>query len=167
LIGGNGPCAGLAQEAARQFSNIHYLGFVSPKDIGQYTWACDVLFYGFDTENPNAKYSAPNKLFEALAAGRAIITGKFGDIGRIVAQHRCGILLQEFSEAEICRALDLCSDTTNLECCKRRAAEAGEQLYNWALAEQELLRAYSEQLRLPIATSAPAEIEADKAAMAQ
>ena len=150
LIGGSGPLAGEAQEAAKLCGNIHYLGFVNPKDIGRYTWASDVLFYGFDTENPNAKYSAPNKLFEALAAGRAIITGGFGEIGRIVAQHRCGVVLQDFSETEISRGLDLCSDADNLECWKGRAAELGERLYNWALAEKELLRVYGDQLQLRI-----------------
>jgi glycosyltransferase involved in cell wall biosynthesis len=163
LIGGNGPCAGLAQEAARQFSNIHYLGFVSPKDIGHYTWASDVLFYGFDTENPNAKYSAPNKLFEALAAGRAIITASFGEIGRIVAQHGCGVVLRDFSEVEILRALDLCSAADNLQCWQRQAAELGERLYNWALAEEELLRAYRDQLRLRTGPTTANDTAAKKA----
>ncbi|MEA1970367.1 MAG: glycosyltransferase family 4 protein, partial [Thermodesulfobacteriota bacterium] len=75
IVGGNGPCKGLVEDAARMYPNIHYLGYVNPDKIPFYTAMSDVIFYGFDPSNPNAKYSAPNKLFEALAAGKPTLTG--------------------------------------------------------------------------------------------
>ena len=60
------------------------MGFVSGKQIADYTCAADVVYYGFDPENPNARFSAPNKLYEALAAGRPLITGDFGEIADVV-----------------------------------------------------------------------------------
>jgi glycosyltransferase involved in cell wall biosynthesis len=147
VIGGAGPLAELVEQAARQYSNIHYLGFVAPKEIGRYTSAADVVFYAFDVSNPNARYSAPNKLFEALAAGCALISGNFGEIGKILTELGCGIILPDFSEASICRALDACLEQQELAIWKRRAAQAGEESYNWSRARERLLDAYKALIR--------------------
>jgi glycosyltransferase involved in cell wall biosynthesis len=147
VIGGAGPSAGLVEHAARRYSNIHYLGFVPPKKIGRYTSAADALFYAFDMSSPNARYSAPNKLFEALAGGCALISANFGEIGKILGEHGCGIILPDFSEASICQALDACSDKQRLAIWKRRAAQAGEETYNWSRARERLLNAYEDLVR--------------------
>jgi len=51
------------------------------------------VYYGFDPNNPNARFSAPNKLFEALAAGKPLVTGDFGEIGEVVRESECGVIL--------------------------------------------------------------------------
>src|SRR6185437_2616317 len=96
IIGGTGPQAEMVARAASTHPNIHFLGYVKPHDISRYTMAGDVLFYGFDLANPNAQYSAPNKLFEALAAGKPMISGHFGEIEQIIGKNQCGILVQRF-----------------------------------------------------------------------
>jgi glycosyltransferase involved in cell wall biosynthesis len=143
VVGGSGPGAATAQQYAAQHSNIRYLGFVQQRDVPRYTAACDVVYYGFDVTSPNAQYSAPNKLFEALAAGRPLLTAQFGEIGRIVSETGCGVILHDYSVAEILRGLDSCQDPALMEVMKTRAAQAG-QLYNWDRARQVLLAAYSE-----------------------
>ena len=75
IIGGKGSLEALVRARAQQNSRIHYLGHVPNREIPAWTVAADVVYYGFDENNPNARFSAPNKLFEALAAGRPLITG--------------------------------------------------------------------------------------------
>jgi glycosyltransferase involved in cell wall biosynthesis len=114
VVGGTGFQEPAVRKAAAASDNIHYLGFVKPSDVPGYTIASDAIYYGFDLTNPNARYSAPNKLFEALAAGCCVISGHFGEIQHIVARHDCGILVDDFSVDELTRALDACLDPQRL-----------------------------------------------------
>lgn len=99
------------------------------------------MFYGFDLKNPNAKFSAPNKLFEALAAGKAIMTGNFGEIGRVVREAKCGVLLKDFSMNEIKETL-LSLNSQVLSQYKKNALVCGLQKYNWKKANATLLDQY-------------------------
>ena len=143
VVGGTGFQEPAVKKAAATSNNIHYLGFVNPPDVPGYTIASDVIYYGFDVTNPNARYSAPNKLFEALAGGCCIISGHFGEIQHIVARHDCGILVDDFSVDQLTRALDACLDPQRLLRWKQNAAHAGREHYNWERAEQLLIGAYA------------------------
>jgi glycosyltransferase involved in cell wall biosynthesis len=142
IIGGNGPCRGLVEDAARMYPNIHYLGYVNPDKIPFYTAMSDVVFYGFDPSNPNAKYSAPNKLFEALAAGKPTLTGDFGEIGRIVRETQSGHILSTYSTDEIKKALSLLSNSAVIGRFAEKARNAGLNKYCWDKARLILLRKY-------------------------
>lgn len=142
VLGGDGPCRELAEKAAEDFPNIVYLGYVNPARIPLYTALSDFIFYGFDQDNPNAKYSAPNKLFEGLAAGKIIITGDFGEIGRIVREYKCGIVLQDYSKENITRAISGLQDEQARQLA-HYAKEIGQNLFNWSRAEEILLKNYS------------------------
>jgi glycosyltransferase involved in cell wall biosynthesis len=142
IIGGDGPFRGVVQEAAQKYSNIIYLGYVHPSKVPLYTTISDIIFYGFDPLNPNSKFSAPNKLFEALAAGKAVLTGNFGEIGEIVRQTRCGLILNSFSEQEI---KDNFSKLTRevLNQLKENASKTALVKYNWKHGNSVLLVHYS------------------------
>jgi len=142
ILGGKGACAPAVAEAAAKYRNIEYLGFVNPTDIPLYTAISDVVFYGFDPHNPNARFSAPNKLFEALAAGKPLITGDFGEIGRIVKDRDCGVVIQNYSAKDI---IEACKKLKNgrAEAPAAAAKTAGE-FFTWARAESQLLQAYLE-----------------------
>jgi len=146
VVGGKGPVAATVQEYTQRYSNIRYLGFVPPSDIPRYTSACDIVYYGYDPGSPNARFSAPNKLFEGLAAGRPLLTAKFGEIGRIVSDHGCGVILSNYGVEEILRGLDLCSQPDHLKALKEAAARAGETQYNWHKAEHVLFSVYNQLL---------------------
>lgn len=141
ILGGNGPCAEQAQQAADTFANIHYLGYVNPEKVPYYTALADIVFYGFDPDNPNARFSAPNKLFECLAAGKAMLTGNFGEIGRIVAEMKCGIILPDYNVSTIQSAIgDMTAD--RLQEYSRNALSAGQQRYCWSEAARALVDNY-------------------------
>jgi len=146
IIGGQGPLEEEVRRRAEKSPNIHALGPVPPDQVPLYTAAADVIYYGFDESHPNARYSAPNKLFEALAAGRAVVTGRFGEIGRIVAGERCGLTLPVLTAESLTAALSRLREPGVLETFQRRALRAGRERYNWSRAAGELLRAYAEVL---------------------
>lgn len=141
IVGGDGPCRRLVEDAARRYPNIHYLGYVNPEKVPMYTSMSDVVFYGFDPSNPNAKYSAPNKLFEALAAGKPTLTGDFGEIGRIVKEQNCGLVLANYGQITIKKALQQFLVPETYTCFSQKARIAGER-YSWQKAKNRLMRAY-------------------------
>lgn len=146
IIGGKGVLHDLVEQRARTNPRILYVGFVTGKQIADYTCAGDVVYYGFDPENPNARFSAPNKLFEALAAGRPLITGDFGEIADVVRQSGCGVVLPSYRVEEIRRALDALQ---NADVRHSMAANAGRfgSVMNWEKGEEILHREYSALLR--------------------
>jgi glycosyltransferase involved in cell wall biosynthesis len=142
LLGGGGNAQELAEQAQREHSNIRYLGFVHPKRIPFYTAMSDLVFYGFDPEVRNSKFSAPNKLFEALGAGRPILTADFGEIGRIVKERRCGALLKDYSKEELAKGFRSLRGE-NGKLLGANALKAGREIYSWSNAKSVLLKNYS------------------------
>jgi len=144
IIGGQGPLREDVRRRAEASSNIRYLGHVPPDQVPLYTVAADIIYYGFDETHPNARYSAPNKLFEALAAGKAVVTGQFGEIGRIVSRERCGLTLPVLTAESVAAAFARLQDRKLLMTFQHNALKAGRERYNWAQAARQLLRAYGE-----------------------
>jgi len=142
VVGGDGPARGVVEAGAARCARVRYLGFVDPGEIPLYTAASDVVYYGLDSTNPNSRYSAPNKLFEALAAGRAVLCNDCGEIGRIVGEEGCGSVVSELTAQAVGSALEGLRDRERLAECSRRAREAGQHRYNWSRAAAELLDLY-------------------------
>ena len=142
MVGGDGPCRGVVQEASSRYSNIIYLGYVHPSKVPLYIAISDIIFYGFDPSNPNSKFSAPNKLFEALAAGKAVLTGDFGEIGRIVKETGCGMIVNNYSIMEIKKTFASLKAET-LDQLKENAYRHALSKYNWENASLVLLSQYN------------------------
>jgi glycosyltransferase involved in cell wall biosynthesis len=143
IIGGKGTLENVVRQQAAKTPRVVYTGFVRADDVPVYTCAADVVYYGFDSDNPNARFSAPNKLFEALAAGRPLITGNFGEIGDVVRKGGCGIVLSEYTEQQIQNALSVLRDPQVRQQMAHNAEELGSTLMNWEKAEETLHTAYS------------------------
>jgi len=105
LLAGRGPMEDYCREAAAGCPRIRYLGWVHGDRVAGLTAASDAVFYGFDPENGNARFSAPNKLFEAVAAGIPVVTGPFGEIREVVGEERCGVVLGAYTPEEVRRGL--------------------------------------------------------------
>lgn len=142
VIGGDGPLAPQAEAAARRCQRIRFLGFVDPGRVPLYTFLADAVYYGIDSSNPNAQYSAPNKLFEALAAGRAVVCSDCGELARIVRAEGCGAVVPELTASALAAAFRELLAPGRLAEAQARARRAGLERYNWSQAERRLLELY-------------------------
>jgi glycosyltransferase involved in cell wall biosynthesis len=162
IVGGSGTLRPLIEQRASANPRIVYVGFVRGSEIPDYTCAADVVYYGFDEQNPNAKYSAPNKLFEALAAGRPLITGDFGEIADVVRATGCGVVLGSYTPEFVAAALARMRDSASWNDMADRARQAGRTGMNWATAERILYSEYSRLLgpglELPASTAPAAAV---------
>ncbi|MCU0725886.1 MAG: glycosyltransferase [Planctomycetes bacterium] len=123
LIGGRGPLEEACRSAAGPGGRVHFAGWVPPAEVPALTAAGDAVFYGFDPASGNARYSAPNKLFEALAAGLPVITGPFGEIEEVVRAYGCGVVIPDYRPASIRDGLSRARGGTSFSAGCRRAAE--------------------------------------------
>ena len=146
VVGGRGPIEKIVRNSAQKHKNIIFLGFVHPLKVPFYVALSDVVYYGFDKNNPNAQYSAPNKLFEALAAGKAIITGDFGEIGHIVKKYNCGLILKDYSIEEIKKAINILKNKNYLIEIQNNSLKIAEKKYNWQMAKENLIKAIDKLL---------------------
>jgi glycosyltransferase involved in cell wall biosynthesis len=143
IVGGRGILQAMVEQAAASNPRILFVGFVSGKQIADYTCAADVIYYGFDPQNPNARFSAPNKLYEALAAGRPLITGDFGEIADVVREAGCGIVLSKYAVAEVRDALAAMQKPEVRQPFADNAQRFGASSMNWTKGEEALFREYS------------------------
>jgi glycosyltransferase involved in cell wall biosynthesis len=151
IVGGRGVLQGMVEQAAASNPRILFVGFVSGKQIADYTCASDVVYYGFDPQNPNARFSAPNKLYEALAAGRPLITGDFGEIADVVREAACGIVLSHYSAEAVRDALAVMQKPEVRQTFADNARRFGASSMNWTKGEETLFREYSALLAAELA----------------
>jgi len=143
VVGGDGPAAPDVRAAASRCPRIRYLGFVDPARVPMYTSLADAVYHGVDASNANARFSAPNKLFEALAAGKAVVCNNCGELGRIVRGEGCGVAVESLTADALVGAFRQLLEPGRLADMQARARAAGQQRYNWAAAERSLLDLYA------------------------
>ncbi len=152
LIGGRGMIKEDVRIAAEKLPNIRWLDWVPLADVALYTHLSTAVYYclNFDQNAQtslsidNNFYSTPNKLFDAFAAGKAIIARKgIGEIGEILERIPAGILLDEVTPQSLQAAFEELRDPQRLQSLQLGALQ-GRQLYNWQVAEERLQKLYAD-----------------------
>lgn len=143
IVAGSGP---LEPEVARLCSvqrNCRFLGRVPSDRIPLYTAVSDVVYYCLEPWAPNNWFSAPNKLYEALAAEMPILcTAGVGEIADIVERWGCGVMSRSTASEDLVVAIQELKDPG----LYRRAvlgAKAAYPHYCWLRAEANLTQAYN------------------------
>lgn len=144
LIGGRGPLEDIIVEYAEKNTNIIMLGWVPMEDVDLYTDMSDVVYYCLDPDTSHQSYYvAPNKLFESLIAGKAIIARQgIGEIGELLQDIQSGILLDDVTPESIKEAFRTLKNPEVLHRLQQNAL-ANRESYTWEVAEQRLMDMYS------------------------
>lgn len=144
LIGGRGPLEDIVVDYAEKNTNIIMLGWVSMEDVDFYTDISDVVYCCIDSDTSHqAYYVAPNKLFESLIAGKAIIARQdVGEIGELLQDIQSGILLEDVTSESVKEAFQMLKKPEKLYELQQNAL-AHRESYTWEVAEKRLLDMYS------------------------
>jgi glycosyltransferase involved in cell wall biosynthesis len=87
--------------------------------------------------------SLPNKVFEYMASGLAILTNNLPEIAAIVKNHQIGAIYDSDDPTILAQAIDeLASDRTILEQCRYRAWQVYQEHYTWKQHQHVLLDVY-------------------------
>ena len=143
LLVGEGPQAEILLNAIGDCERISYLGpRVPPDQVVNIMRSSDVVYYGLRSDCPNNRFSSPNALYGALAAGRPLLTTDVGEISQIVREESCGLVLGEPTVERIGLALAQLRDGETRAAMSKRAEHAAQTKYNWETSEARFLELY-------------------------
>jgi glycosyltransferase involved in cell wall biosynthesis len=130
------------ETAVSHHPNAHYHGWLNYTDLPLHFRAADIIYYGLRQDYPGAQYNAPNTIPQAMAAARPVIAGNIGDLGRMVNETQCGILLSETTAETIAAAIRTLKNSTTREKLGENGRLAARQTYNAKATQQQLIRIY-------------------------
>jgi glycosyltransferase involved in cell wall biosynthesis len=85
----------------------------------------------------------PTKLFESMARGVPVIANPIGDMGAIVREGNCGLVVDETDPESICDGIERLGSDAEL---RRRMSENGMRLvrekYSWEVVRKDFLEVY-------------------------
>ena len=141
-IVGDGPEKSRLEQLAGDAANIQFTGFLPSEKARAAINDSDLVYYGIDATYPNNRFSAPNSLFLALAAGKPLIVTPVGEVAQIVAAEDCGTVLADLKPETIRRGLARYRDSDFWRKQALNSFNAARPRFNWATAKQQLLEVY-------------------------
>lgn len=97
-LAGMGKLTDHVKAMCSKFKNINYYGMIDYIDAIKLYLKTDFMFAIYDPNIPNHKYSAPNKVYEAMLLGKPIIVAKGTGIDRIVVDNNMGLVINYSKE---------------------------------------------------------------------
>lgn len=98
-LAGPGPLTDFVQESSIKHDNINYLGILKYEEAIETYKQCDIILAVYDPKIRNHKYSAPNKFYEAMMLGKAIIVAKNTGVDKLVEENKIGISIDYSKES--------------------------------------------------------------------
>ncbi len=142
-LAGMGNMSDYAKQASKEYNNINYYGMIDYEDAFKLYSKCDVMFAIYDPDIPNHKYSAPNKVYEAMMLGKPIIVAKGTGVDKLVEKENIGICI-DYSEDNFKTALNyIIKNPKDIKEMGNRAKDAYD-LYSWDKMKERLIKLYSE-----------------------
>ena len=142
-IGGFGTLVPTIKKIQEKVENVNYMGSIHPDNVALKTIECDAVLMALDPNNINNKLSAPNKLFEAMAAGVPMVTCKELLMGQFVEREEIGLTF-EWGKWDRLKAVlmkmmfdgKLCSEMG------KRGSKLAEKVHNWEYCEDRIESLY-------------------------
>ena len=147
LLGYGALQATLADQVSRPpyLGRVHLLAAVAPTELLDWTCSADVMLMAIQPTTLNHRYTTPNKLWEAMAAGVPVVASDLPGMAAIVRETGCGVLCDPTSPADLARAirsiLDLPAEARAE--LRARGLAAAHDRYNWAAQASTLLSVYA------------------------
>lgn len=123
---------------------VRFLSPVSTDELVASAYVADIGVVPYKAVCMNNLYATPNKIFEYLMAGLAIVASDLPEIRKILEQSNCGLLFNPDSPQEIADAInELVKNRDLLKEKKKNAFAAASNIYNWESESKKLIDAYA------------------------
>lgn len=140
-IAGMGTSTDYVSEMSNRFDNINYYGMLEYAEALKLYSKTDFMFALYDPKVPNHKYSAPNKVYEAMMLGKPIVIAKNTGIDKIVTENNMGFVIEYSEEAFRNLVSKIASDSINWEEFGDNARAAYKK-YSWPIMKKRLIKLY-------------------------
>ncbi|MDG2089258.1 MAG: glycosyltransferase family 4 protein [Arenicellaceae bacterium] len=133
----------------RGLDNTTLTGFVNNSEVSKYLWAADILMMPYSQHCPTAEWMSPLKLFEYMAAGRAILATNLDAIQSVLTDGVNAVLVEPDNADSFTSGFDkLINDSAfrNLLAAKAKAEVQG---FSWDQRVKNILEYATARLALP------------------
>jgi len=144
IIGGNGVMKHDVMEKMGHVDNARFIGTLQADEIPLYTKSADVIVSLLDPAKESHRIALPNKLFEAMAAGKPVIASKNTATADIVSNEKCGVIVQYGDAKKLHESIIYLTDKNVRKKLGYNSLKAAEREYNWKEQEKELIKLYDE-----------------------
>ncbi len=144
-VGGFGKYEKEFENASNEYNNIYYYGSLKYNDVLNLEKDCDILFATYDPKIKNHKYSAPNKIYEAMALGKPIIVCYNTGIDQLIVSKNIGDAI-DYDAKEFIKALKKYNKKENIKDVEKRAKKLYFDKYSWNSMEKILISEYKNLL---------------------
>ena len=144
IIGGNGVMKHDVMEKMGHLDNARFIGTLQADEIPLYTKSADVIVSLLDPAKESHRIALPNKLFEAMAAGKPVIASKNTATADIVSNEKCGVIVQYGDAKKLHESIIYLTDKNVRKKLGYNSLKAAEREYNWKEQEKELIKLYDE-----------------------
>ncbi|TQQ83945.1 glycosyltransferase [Peptacetobacter hominis] len=141
-IAGIGPFEDEVKNSAEKFENINYYGKLNYEDAIKLYLDCDIMFAIYDPKVPNHRYSAPNKIYEAMILNKPIIVAKGTGMDKIVNENNMGYVI-DYDKEDFKRIIsEIISDRTTVKSMGINAGNAYDK-YCWDTMKSRIINIYN------------------------
>jgi len=137
---------GDARESIRDISNIKnidFMGKVSYDRALELYENTDMMFAIYDPNHPNHRYSAANKVYEAMLLGRPIVVANNTGMDKIVRAEDMGYTI-DFNQESFEKLLEYLSNNKEELYNKSKNSYQAYSKYSWKKMQQRIINLYHE-----------------------
>jgi glycosyltransferase involved in cell wall biosynthesis len=148
LLVGEGPELPVVRElldAAGLTERVTFAGFVPPDQVPEYLDACDVLVSPHvPLPDGSEFFGSPTKLFEYMAAGKAILASSLGQIGHVLEDGKTGVLVTPGDRAELAAGLRRLAEAPSAARAElgANARRTAVERHSWRQNAERVLESY-------------------------
>ncbi len=126
--------------ARMKLENLSFVGFVNNSEVPKYLWMADILLMPYSQSCPTAEWMSPLKMFEYMAAGRAIIATGLDAIRNVLTHGQDAFLVKPDSADSLTEGVVKLLDDTDLRESLAVASLKAVQAHTWDARVQKILR---------------------------
>jgi glycosyltransferase involved in cell wall biosynthesis len=153
ILGVGKPTKEMTELAAtdRLQGRVFFLPPVQPDRLLDWTASADVMLMAIQPTSVNHRFTTPQKLWEAIAAGVPVVASDLPGMAEVVRETGCGVLVEATDPADVARGIRAIVDASaeDREAMRERTWRAGQERYNWQHETETLLALYRDLLGQP------------------
>lgn len=148
VLGGGKTLPGLIEKATNDgLNSVIFTDYVPHTQVPLYLAAADIAIACFD-DTSVTRCKSPLKIAEYLAAGKAIVASKVGEVIPMV--EGCGALMEPGNPLDLATQVNHLLNHPELrQAYSKSARQRAESIYNWSWTVDQLETAYQKALHEP------------------